>query len=104
VASRPFISGICTSMSTTSNLRPVADVATSSAERPLSTAEIRWPRFCNSRVTSLRFTWLSSATRMRSGRTRARTARVDDGGRRVETPNAVTSASSKSECLTGLLR
>ena len=65
VASRPFISGICTSISTTSKVRPFSR---SSACRPLSATVTRCPR--RESISSARrwFTGLSSASRMSIGR------------------------------------
>ena len=77
------------------------------ASRPFSTAFTVWPRFLSSVVTSLRFTGLSSATSTCSGRARRAADPFDGRLRRpclVATPKTAPSASSRSECLTGLVR
>ena len=78
------------------------------AARPFSTAFTVCPRFCRSVVTSFRFTALSSATRMWSRPARLRVDRTGSAPEpspgRVDTPTSVASVSSRSECLTGLVR
>src|SRR5476649_1628444 len=61
-ASRPFISGICTSIRMASNWSPTS---ASIASRPLAATVTRWPCFSSIRTASFRFTALSSASRIR---------------------------------------
>ena len=105
-ASNPPISGIWRSISTRSN-GALADASmASTASRPFSTALTSCPRFRSSVVTSLRLTGLSSATRTWSGRSRRAPTRSTAGSAlswRTATPKRRVSASSRSECLIGLV-
>lgn len=100
VASNPVIPGICTSMRMMSNR---CFLARETASAPSATIDTLWPRCLSSAVMSFWLVTLSSATSTRSGREAFRPGSRPDRRRRFGTgpENAVTIASSRSECLTG---
>ena len=107
VASKPLISGICTSISTTSNRRPCRRPPPPRRGRPrrLLTA---WPRFSQQRRDELPVhgVVLGDEDPERRGRApagqRGRRPSTRRGGR-ARDRRASPSASSRSECLTGLV-
>src|SRR5439155_646873 len=100
LASYPSISGICTSITTTSN-RSRSSART--ACRPSSTATTVWPRFWRSRMATLRFTALSSARSTWSGVRLVATTGRGEGSRRDPWQIAWI-VSSRCEATTGFVR
>ena len=104
VASRPPISGICTSIRMRSN--PRCSKA-ASASRPLRATTTVCPCFLRMRTANSWFTELSSANRIRPPRRPLRDERRP--GREVTSlleavPSTEKMASNRSDCLTGLVR